>query len=261
LLQANAGKKPAPGSDTDDEYRERLVGLRGARAASFNVNNQVKGGIFRGTIVLVLHESGKSLQEDTFEILFDNDGERQVLDLVELYDALALYMEVGEETEEENKLDWVAKKRETSKNVQACLLKKFSKIQKRQEELDAILETEGSIAKVLGIPPLVQRGKKRSRPSDGKHPNPQQFVSKRIAKWFEGPDPDDPTKSVSSLFFGTIDYISNQEGKETWWHVTYDDDDMEDFDIRQVRQGIADYEKNKSKDPKNNQEDEKAEAV
>jgi len=43
--------------------------------------------------------------------------------------------------------------------------------------------------------------------------------------------------------------------------VTYDDDDMEDFDIRQVRQGIADYEKNKSKDPKNNQEDEKAEAV
>jgi hypothetical protein len=153
-------------------------------------------------------------------------------------DCLALYIEIGEESEQANSWDWVMAKKEASKQVLELLPTTSSKLQKRSDELDAIKKKDGSIFSVLGKPPVVKRGKKRNRlPEHFRDPN--EFINQRIAKWFG-----------EELYFGTIDHVSNYEEEETWWHVLYDDDDQEEFDIRQVRSGIELYKKNKSDDPK-----------
>mmetsp|Transcript_25577 Transcript_25577/g.56039 ORF Transcript_25577/g.56039 Transcript_25577/m.56039 type:complete len:451 (-) Transcript_25577:1399-2751(-) len=93
LLAANK-KKQAP-LDPDEEIREALIGLRGAYIKESNANK-----IYRGSIMRVV--SGNVLEEDTFILLLD-DGENIYLDLVKLYDSLALYAEVTEENKEEKK--------------------------------------------------------------------------------------------------------------------------------------------------------------
>ena len=101
-------------------------------------------------------------------------------------------------------------------------------------------ESEGSIASILGIPTASKRGKKRARNPNAFAGNPSDYINKRVAKWFD----DD-------LYFGIVESISNQgEGGEVWWHILYDDDDQEDFDARQLRKGLKEYEENKSSDPK-----------
>jgi hypothetical protein len=78
LLQSMTDAFPNPESPTDD-LRMRIAGLRAARAVSFDQQS----GIFRGTIVRVLAD--KSLEDDTFEIMFDENGGKDALSLIELY--------------------------------------------------------------------------------------------------------------------------------------------------------------------------------
>jgi hypothetical protein len=69
--------------DSMENLRNRVLGLRGARAEALVDGFEHKPGIYRGTIVRVVR--GKSPQEDLYEIVFDNDGEKVLLNQVELY--------------------------------------------------------------------------------------------------------------------------------------------------------------------------------
>jgi len=71
---------------------------------------------------------------------------------------------------------------------------------------------------------------------DIKVKNPQDFVGRRVAKYF--PDEVDGTEK---LYFGTVDYISLQDGGKVWWRIKYDDDDEEDFWADDLRKGINLY--------------------
>ena len=160
---------------------------------------------------------------------------------------MALYAEVGEETKEENKEDWVGEKREASTKVQVKMERKNSKIQKRKKELDAAKKKDGSIIKTVCPPPENEkRGAKRPRPTltKKKEDDPKQYVGQRIAKYFDDPTPENPNQQV--IYFGTIDKVDKDN---SFWHVRYDDDDDEEFDFREIRAGILFYAKNKKDDP------------
>jgi pantothenate kinase type III len=66
-----------------DNLRNQVLGLRGARAEALLVDYERNPGIYRGTIVRVVR--GKKPEEDSYEIVFDNDGEKELLTPVELY--------------------------------------------------------------------------------------------------------------------------------------------------------------------------------
>jgi hypothetical protein len=155
-------------------------------------------------------------------------------------DALALYDEVGEASEDATKLYSNAAKLEKSARLQKRLLKNCAKVRERKDVLDATKKSEGSITSILGAITVSKRGKKRTRNPKTSSGSPDEYVNKRVAKWFD-----------AELFFGTVKYISNPEEKDTWWHITYDDDDEEDFDIRQLRKALKVYAENCSTDPKN----------
>jgi hypothetical protein len=70
-------------TDSAEKLRNRVLGLRGARAEALLVDYERKPGIYRGTIIRVIR--GQSPKEDSYEIVFDNDGEKELLTQVELY--------------------------------------------------------------------------------------------------------------------------------------------------------------------------------
>ncbi|KAL3923294.1 MAG: hypothetical protein SGILL_001733 [Bacillariaceae sp.] len=237
-LLHNESKK-SPALDEIESVRNRVLGLRGAKAESFVTNLENSPGVYRGTFVRFVR--GKSLEEDSYEIVFDNDGEKELLNIVELYDALALYGEAGETSEDDTKRFSTDEKQQELKAIQKVLVATSAKVSGRKEVLDAMKESEGSIASILGIPAAAKRGKKRGRNPNLFTGDAREYINQRVAKWFD----DD-------LYFGTIKSISHQgEGGDVWWHVLYDDDDQEDFDVRQLRKGLKDYEENQSSDPKN----------
>jgi hypothetical protein len=74
--------------------------------------------------------------------------------------------------------------------------------------------------------------------------DPQSFVGKRIAKYFE------MGAKELQLFFGTIaEYV--QDDNEEWWHIVYDDDDSEDMEPGPLLKALLVYKKQKHEDPKN----------
>jgi hypothetical protein len=150
-----------------------------------------------------------------------------------------LYEESVESSEGEKKLYGTEAKQQASRMVQNELVNCNKAVLSEKEVLDHMKESEGSVASILGTPAISKGGRKRSRQPKTFDGDPKIFLNKRIAKWFNDDD----------LYFGTIDAISRQDEKETWWHVLYDDDDQEDFDIRQVRKALQDYEENRSVDP------------
>jgi pantothenate kinase type III len=81
-LLENEEKKTSP-PNPDEVLRERVLGLRGAMATTLTVNGISKPDTYRGTFVNVIPM--KTFEEDMFEIVFDNDGEREILDLKGLY--------------------------------------------------------------------------------------------------------------------------------------------------------------------------------
>jgi len=225
--------------DPDDELRESLIGLR---AATFSKNSTDIKDICRGSIVRIVR--GKRFEEDTFVILLDNT-ENVLLNLLGLYDAMALYAEVGEETKEENKEEWVGEKKEALTKVQNDLETKNDKIKKRKTELDAAKNRDGSITKTV-FPEEQNNAKKRKRPSlEKKSDDPQKFIGQRLAKYFDDPTDEDPDNQV--LYFGIIDNFSKEN---SLWHIKYDDDDEEEFDYSEIRKAILLYAKSKSDDEK-----------
>lgn len=153
-----------------------------------------------------------------------------------------MYEEVGENNDEATNLHVTDAKKETSLALVEQLEKSNKKVSDRKQVLDCMKESEGSISSILGTPSVPKRGTKRSRPAKTFMGDAKTYIGKRIAKWFE----DD------ELYFGTVDQVSRQDEKETWWHVVYDDGDQEEFDIKQLRRALADLEENKSSDPKSN---------
>ncbi|KAG7369685.1 type III pantothenate kinase [Nitzschia inconspicua] len=225
-------------SNVAENLRGMVLGLRGARAESLVVELDHISDIYRGTIVRVFR--GRNLESDSYEIVFDNAGEKKGLTQIELYDAFRLYEEVKETSDETKTLHGAGSNQKVSRIVQEQLVNVNKTVAKRKQVLDGIKESEGSLLSVLGTPTISKRGTKRNRPNKSVTGDPKAYLNKRIAKWFE----DD------ELYFGTIDQVSRQDEKETWWHVVYDDGDEEELEIRQLRRALQDYEINKSADVK-----------
>jgi hypothetical protein len=117
-------------------------------------------------------------------------------------DAMALYSEVGEETKEENKEEWVGEKREALTKVQVNLEGNHDKIKKRKIELDAAKKKDGSIIKTV-CPEEKTKAKKRPRPNPKKEKDdPKKYIGQRLAKFFDNPTPKNPDKQI--IYFGTL---------------------------------------------------------
>ncbi len=159
-------------------------------------------------------------------------------------DALSVYREVGEETAGETTEDWVGEKLAASAEVQVNMEGTNDMIQKRKLELDAAKEKEGSIISAVRPEEKEARPKKRpKRSSKKKESDPRKFIGQRIAKYFDDPIPNDPGHQI--IYFGTIDKYTPGE---KLWHITYDDDDEEEFDFPEIREAILLYSKNKDDD-------------
>ena len=132
---------------------------------------------------------------------------------------MVLYAEVGEESKEQNKKDWVGEKREVSAKVQVELTGKNAKIQKRKDEFDAIKKKEGSVVELLTAESDKHGGKiLRPTPScPSIEDDPKRFIGQRIAKYFEMPDPDNNNRKTQSIYFGSIDKICNESN--SLWHI------------------------------------------
>jgi hypothetical protein len=92
--------------------------------------------------------------------------------------------------------------------------------------------------------------KKKSSPTNDreivvKGTDPNHFVGKRVAKYFveEGGDGDE-----RRLYFGTIDRVYGPKSKFPLWHVSYDDDDEEDFGVNDLQHALILHSKHKGKD-------------
>ena len=73
--------------------------------------------------------------------------------------------------------------------------------------------------------------------------NPRKFINWRVAKSFEDFDGD--------IFFGTITKYQppSAEGEnDALWYVNYDDGDAEDFDVKDMIEGLRLYHKNRRED-------------
>lgn len=238
LLAANKRKRSP--LDPDEEIREALVGLRAATCVK---NSNSSKTILRGSIGRVFR--GKIFEEDSYLLLLD-DGEKIVLDLLQLYDAMALYAEVGEETNEANKELWVGEKREALSKVQGDLEGNNDKIKKRKIELDAAKKKNGSIIKTV-CPEEKSRSPKRQKSSaKNEEDDHKKYIGQRIAKFFDDPTPENPDNQI--IYFGTIDRLS---ADKSLWHIKYDDDDEEEFDFSEIRAAILLHAKNRNNDVKN----------
>ena len=234
ILVANK-KKKAP-QNPDDTLRENIIGLRAASVVSKKPSTpQTAKKIHRGSIVRVI--PGKNFEDDTFIVLTD-EGEEIFLDLIQLYDAMVLYTEVGEELKEKDKEDWVGEKLKASTKVQEDLVEKNNKIQKRKEEFDATKKKEGSVVSMLTSLENEKRGEKRPRPTPTttKKVDPKKYIGQRVTKYFEMPSVEDVDKNETLPYHGTVDKITDPSN--LLWHVQYDDGDEEDYDFREIRDGI-----------------------
>ena len=213
--------------DPDNALRQKIIGLRAAITSNHNQN------IRRGTIVRVM--PGKKFEEDTF-VLTIVDGEDVCLDLVQLYDSMFLYAEVGEESKEQDKEDWVDGKRKASSKVQEALVEKNEKVKMRKVELESGQDRDGTVVNMLsstGTKNDEQRGEKRPRPDE----DLTKYIGQRIAKYFEMPD-------SNQLYFGKVDKVSDHSNQ--FLHIQYDDGDEEEFDFSEMRAGILLYAKQKN---------------
>ncbi|KAL3943410.1 MAG: hypothetical protein SGBAC_002535 [Bacillariaceae sp.] len=99
-------QKVAPESDNpDDQLREILKGNRIAKR--FPYLNYDGTDVFRGSIMSI--KRGATLEDDLFFVRYD-DGDAEHIEFVDVYDALQLYLSVGEsKTGEKLKIDQVNK--------------------------------------------------------------------------------------------------------------------------------------------------------
>jgi pantothenate kinase type III len=274
-------KSTAPGpSNDDDALRELLNGTRIAKrfplTISYDGNN-----VFRGSIMGI--KAGLTLDEDIFHVRYD-DGDAEQLDLTEIYgkknknrvktglvwsapsadtlcfllvpcqyiDAFKLYLEVGEMVNGEKlKVD------QLTKSV-AQMDEKIPKLKNEEQQRAAAREEEVKRKQEVEAKRKQAQSAKRSRaPSKGGPPAKKirkgndtngenkktMYINKRVAKGFEG------GAGESEIFFGTIDKITNAK-EPFYWHITYDDDDEEEFDEMDITKGLKLYQMHRAKDRK-----------
>ncbi|KAL3920601.1 MAG: hypothetical protein SGARI_006905 [Bacillariaceae sp.] len=177
-----------------------------------------------------------------FQLLYDANGEKQVVNATGLY--------VGEEGPDINPHEWVEEKRTVTAEVAESLEGTNDSIQKRKEELDKANEKDGTLSEVLGDP-LAKKGpkrqKKRARESEAaktimetiETADPKEFSGRRVAKYFD-----------TDVFFGNVTYIPVKEGP-AMWHIEYDDGDEEDFECEELKNGLLLYIEKQKLDPEN----------
>jgi len=223
-------------TNPDDKLREVLKGNRIAKR--FATRGYDGSDIYRGSIMSI--KQGPRLEEDLFFIRYD-DGDKEHLEFTDVYDALQLYLEVGEsQSAEKLKVDQVNKAIVQMEEKNKSLKEDFAmRKEKRNQDLEKLQATDTAKKQ-------AQSNAKRSRKPKGDGPQKKKaktdqntdkrtmYINKRIAKMFDGED----GKQV--VFFGTIDRITNPRDP-FYWHVLYDDEDEEEFDEKDVLEGLKRY--------------------
>jgi hypothetical protein len=168
-------------------------------------------------------------------------------------DGLVLYDQVGElEGTNEEDDGWLAEKKKVSADVQEIMLGKSLGLRNRKVELQEHID-QGDLPQFLGCRTEEEReAKRRKMASRIIVENPKQYIGKRVAKEFPIEDPNDPSRMMDSIFFGTVEYISD-EGK-LWYFVKYDDGDSEEYELKDIEYGLKLYDIHRDDDMKATQE-------
>lgn len=156
-----------------------------------------------------------------------------------LPDALLLYKEIGEEPAIVSEQ---SEEKRTQANEMAQILMSKSAIVKKHSETP-ISERKGQSSRKRSAGPSKRApGVKTAKISvSARKQDPLSYVGKRVAKYF-GED----------VFFGTVEkYIPpTSPNDEDLWHIHYDDEDQEDYDLKDLRKNLKIYEKHQDKDTK-----------
>jgi hypothetical protein len=166
-------------------------------------------------------------------------------------DAFKLYLEVGEMVNGEKlKVDQLTKsvaqmdekipKLKTEEQQRAAAREEEVK---RKEEVEA-KRKQAQSAKRSRAPSKGPPAKKIRKGNDTNGENKKtMYINKRVAKAFEG------RAGESEIFYGIIDKITNAK-EPFYWHITYDDDDEEEFDETDITKALKLYQTHRTEDPK-----------
>lgn len=155
---------------------------------------------------------------------------------------------VGESDDKEVDEDWLNKKKTASKDVQEIMLNKCLGLRNRKLELLPLI-AKGELPQFLGCRTEEERdAKRRKMASRVVIENPQQYIGKRVAKEFPSEDPEDSSRMIDSIFFGTVQYLSDEA--KLWYFVRYDDGDSEEYELNDIQYGLKLYDANRKDDMK-----------
>lgn len=115
--------------------------------------------------------------------------------------------------------------------------------EQRNEEMEKQKQTKKDREQAQSAQPAGKRGrkmkeggpqaKKKAKTTDQATDKRTMYLNKRIAKLFD-------VEGGQEVFFGTIDRLATP--KEPFlWHVIYDDEDDEEFDEKDVIEGLKRY--------------------
>lgn len=148
--------------------------------------------------------------------------------------------------------EWLAQKKAASKDMQEIMLDKSIGLRNRKVELQSYID-KGELKEFLGCRTEDEREiKRRKIASRVVIQNPKQYVGKRVAKEFAVEDPNDSSNMIDAVFFGTVEYISDEA--KLWYFVKYDDGDSEEYELKDIQYGLKLYDANKEDDMKAMQE-------
>ncbi|KAG7374592.1 Baf family transcriptional acitvator [Nitzschia inconspicua] len=230
-----------------EELRSKLMGLRVAVRSRTG-----KNGISIGTVICVdsdppTTEDPSALSSYTFLIRHDMTAKQQMLSLREFYDGLVLYDVVGEdEGKEDLDRDGLEQRKVTSKSVQEIMLDKSLALRNRKLELETYI-AQGELPQFLGCYTEEEREAKRQKmASRVVIENPKRYIGMRVAKEFAVEDPNNKGKLTEAIFFGTVEYITDEA--KLWYFVRYDDGDCEEYELKDIEHGLKLYDTNKEDD-------------
>jgi hypothetical protein len=166
-------------------------------------------------------------------------------------DAFKLYMEVGEMANGEKlKINQLTKSiAQMDEKIPKLKLEEQQRAAAREEEVKRKEEVEAKrkqaqSSKRSRAPSKGPPAKKIRKGNDANGENKKtMYINKRVAKAFEG------RVGESEIFYGTIDKITNAK-EPYYWHITYDDDDEEEFDEQDITKALKLYQTHRADDPK-----------
>ncbi|GAX18479.1 hypothetical protein FisN_2Lh136 [Fistulifera solaris] len=243
--------------------RETCLQFVGQRIARIFETETEQDSIYRGIVSGFGAIPPDGSWDDTlFEVIYD-DGDREEINVEQLYAALRLYHTVGEKHQfPSTSVDAIASKRQASQAGAAFLLKSSATVQRAVErqqvassDVSYATESEEEPAckrkgpQIQSVTPAKRRypskqaaqkqttrklttKRSTSMKSSNRNTNqlhadqsPTDFIGQRITKSFD-----------QGYFDGTI--ISYDEDAK-YWKVQYDDGDKEDFDYDEVTESIS----------------------